>query len=258
MPFLAEHMWRNLAASVRQAPESAFLAGWPQPASRYEDPGLLAEVADARRVAELARAARDAAGIKLRQPLRRLVVATSDPGRRMLISRQVEDLAAELRVKEVAILESPIEVAEMRAKPRLDVVGPRYGPNLPELRRLLKKGSFEVTNGTLRAGAYILSKGEFMLEFAPREGWEIKHEDEYVVGVDTRLDDELVTEGRVYDLIHSVQRLRRDAGLEVTDRIVLTIPNEDEALLGHRDWIAGETLAEDVQVGDELAVHKAG
>ena len=258
MPFLAEHMWRNLAASVRQAPESTFLAGWPQPASRYEDPGLLAEVADARRVAELARAARDAAGIKLRQPLRRLVVATSDPGRRMLISRQVEDLAAELRVKEVAILESPIEVAEMRAKPRLDVVGPRYGPNLPELRRLLEKGSFEVTNGTLRAGAYILSKGEFMLEFAPREGWEIKHEDEYVVGVDTRLDDELVTEGRVYDLIHSVQRLRRDAGLEVTDRIVLTIPNEDEALLGHLDWIAGETLAEDVQVGDELAVHKAG
>jgi isoleucyl-tRNA synthetase len=258
MPFLAEHMWRNLAASVRQAPESAFLAGWPQSASRYEDPGLLAEVADARRVAELARAARDAAGIKLRQPLRRLVVATSDPGRRMLISRQVEDLAAELRVKEVAILESPGEVAEMRAKPRLDLVGPRYGTNLPELRRLLEEGSFEVTNGTLRAGAYILSKGEFMLEYAPREGWEVRHEDEYVVGVDTRLDDELVTEGRVYDLIHSVQRLRRDAGLEVTDRIVLTIPNEDEALLGHRDWIAGETLAADVQVGDELAVRKAG
>jgi len=258
MPFLAEHMWRNLAAPVRHAPESAFLAGWPQSASRYEDPGLLAEVADARRVAELARAARDAAGIKLRQPLRRLVVVTSDPGRRMLISRQVEDLAAELRVKEVAILESPGEVAEMRAKPRLDVVGPRYGPNLPELRRLLEEGSFEVTNGTLRAGAYILSKGEFMLEFAPREGWEVKHEDEYVVGVDTRLDDELVTEGRVYDLIHSVQRLRREAGLEVTDRIVLTIPNEDEALLGHRDWIAGETLAEDVQVGDDLAVRKAG
>jgi isoleucyl-tRNA synthetase len=258
MPFLAEHMWRNLAAPVRQAPQSAFLAGWPRPASRYEDPELLAEVADARLVAELARAARDSAGIKLRQPLRRLVVASSDPGRRMLISRQVEELAAELRVKEVAILESPGEVAEMRAKPRLDLVGPRYGPNLPELRRLLEEGSFEVTNGTLRAGGYILSKGEFMLEYVPREGWEVKHEDEYLVGVDTRLDDELVTEGRVYDLIHSVQRLRRDAGLEVTDRIVLTIPQGDGALLSHRDWIAGETLAEEVQIGDELAVRKAG
>ena len=79
-----------------------------------------------------------------------------------------------------------------------------------------------------------------------------------MIGVDTRLDDELVTEGRVYDLIHSVQRLRRDAGLEVTDRIVLTIPKEDESLLVHRDWIASETLAEDVEVGDELAVRKAG
>jgi len=62
----------------------------------------------------------------------------------------------------------------------------------------------------------------------------------------------------VYDLIHSVQRLRRDAGLEVTDRVVLTIPTEDETLLEHRDWIASETLAEDVEVGDELAVRKAG
>jgi len=60
----------------------------------------------------------------------------------------------------------------------------------------------------------------------------------------------------VYDLIHAVQRLRRDAGLEVTDRIVLTVPATDEALLEHRDWIAGETLAEDVEVGAELAVRK--
>jgi len=258
MPFLAEHLWRNLAASVRQAPESVFLAGWPESSQRFRDPELLEEVAGARRVAELARAARDAAGIRLRQPLRRLVVATSDPGRRMLISRQVEDLAAELRVKEVAIHETPAEVAEMRATARLDLVGPRYGQNLPELRRLLDEGSFEVTNGTLRAGAYILSRGEFMLDYTAREGWEVKHEDEYVVGVDTRLDEALETEGRVYDLIHSVQRLRRDAGLEVTDRIILTIPASDEGLLEHRDWIAAETLAEDIEAGDELAVRRAG
>jgi isoleucyl-tRNA synthetase len=258
MPFLAEHLWQNLATTVRQAPESVFLAGWPQPVQRLRDRELLEEVAGARRVAELARAARDAAGIRLRQPLRRLVVATSDPGRRMLISRQVEDLAAELRVKEVAIHETPSEVAEVRARPRLDLVGPRYGQNLPELRRLLDEGSFEVTNGTLRAGAYILSRGEFMLDYAARDGWEVKHEDEYVVGVDTRLDEQLETEGRVYDLIHAVQRLRRDAGLEVTDRIVLTVPASDESLLEHRDWIAAETLAEGVEVGDELAVRKAG
>jgi isoleucyl-tRNA synthetase len=258
MPFLAEHLWRNLAGQVRPAPESVFLSGWPQVSSRLEDSPLLAEVADARQVAELARAARDAAGIRLRQPLRRLVVATSDPGRRMLISRQVEDLAAELRVKEVAIHETPAEVAEVRAKPKLDLVGPRYGPNLPELRRLLDEGHFEVSDGTLRADGYILSRGEFMLDYTPREGWEVKHDDGYVVGVDTRLDAELEAEGRVYDLIHAIQRMRRDAGLEVTDRIALTLPRSDETLLRHKDWIAAETLAEDVDVGDELAVRKAG
>src|SRR5204863_3176363 len=113
-----------------------------------------------------------------------------------------------------AIAETPREVAELRATPRLDVVGPRYGPNLPELRKLLSEGTFEVSNGTLRAGAFVLGRGEFTIDYAPRDGWAVEHEDEYVVAVDTRLDDELRLEGRVYDLIHTVQRFRREAGPE--------------------------------------------
>jgi len=256
VPFLTEHLWQNLVAGLRGAPESIFLADWPEPVDRLRDRSLLEEVATGRQVAELARSARQQAGIKLRQPLKRLVVATGDPGRRALISRQVEDLAGELRVKEVAIAESPSEVAELRATPKLDLVGPRYGPNLPELRRLLSEGSFEVSNGTLRAGAFVLGRGEFTLEYSPRDGWAVEHGDDYVVAVDTRLDDELRLEGRVYDLIHTVQRLRRDAGLEITDRIVLTVTDAERDLLGYEDWIKGETLATSIEVGDSLAVRK--
>jgi isoleucyl-tRNA synthetase len=208
-------------------------------------------------VAELARSARQQAGIKLRQPLRRLVVATSDPGRRALVSRQAEDLAGELRVKEVKIAASPNEVAEVRATAKLDLVGPRYGPNLPELRRLLSEGSFELSNGTLRAGAFVLGRGEFTLDYSPRDGWAVEHAEGYVVAVDTRLDDELRLEGRVYDLIHAVQRLRRDAGLEITDRIVLTLPEGEGELLAHEDWIKAETLATRIENGGELTVRKA-
>jgi isoleucyl-tRNA synthetase len=256
VPFLTEHLWRNLVTGLRDAPESIFLADWPEPVDRLRDQALLDEVATGRQVAELARSARQQAGIKLRQPLRRLVVATGDPGRRALVSRQVEDLAGELRVKEVEIAESPTEVAELRATPKLDVVGPRYGPNLPELRRLLSEGSFEVSNGTLRAGAFVLGRGEFTLDYSPRDGWAVEHGDDYVVAVDTRLDDDLRLEGRVYDLIHTVQRLRRDAGLEITDRIVLTVTDAERDLLAHEDWIKGETLATSVEVGDTLAVRK--
>jgi isoleucyl-tRNA synthetase len=257
VPFLTEHLWRNLVAGLREAPESIFLAGWPEPVGRLRDRGLLEEVATGRQVAELARSARQQAGIKLRQPLRRLVVATSDPGRRALVSRQVEDLAGELRVKEVAIAASPNEVAEVRATAKLDLVGPRYGPNLPELRRLLSEGSFEVSNGTLRAGAFVLGRGEFTLDYSPRDGWAVEHAEGYVVAVDTRLDDELRLEGRVYDLIHRVQRLRREAGLEITDRIVLTLPEGEAELLAHEDWIKAETLAIRIETGGELVVRKA-
>jgi isoleucyl-tRNA synthetase len=256
LPFLTEHLWQNLVAGLRGAPESIFLAGWPETRDRLRDRALLHEVAVGRQVTELARSARQQAGIKLRQPLRRLVVATSDPGRRALVSRQVEELASELRVKEVAISATPNEVAELRAMARLDLVGARYGPNLPELRRLLSEGSFEVSNGTLRAGGFVLGKGEFTLDYSAREGWAVEHGDDYVVGVDTRLDDELRVEGRVYDLIHAVQGLRREAGLEISDRIVLTVAEEHRDLLEHEDWIKGETLATQVDVGEGLAVRK--
>jgi isoleucyl-tRNA synthetase len=255
-PFLTEHLWQNLVADLRGAPESIFLAGFPEPRDRLRDRGLLEEVAAARQVAELARSARQQAGIKLRQPLRRLVVATSDAGRRALVSRQVEDLAGELRVKEVAISETPREVAELRATPRLDLVGPRYGPNLPELRRLLSEGSFEVSDGTLRADGFVLARGEFTLDYSPREGWAVEHMDDYVVAVDTRLDEELRVEGRVYDLIHAVQRLRREAGLEISDRIVLIVTDAERDLLRHEDWIKGETLATRIEVGSALGVRR--
>jgi isoleucyl-tRNA synthetase len=114
-----------------------------------------------------------------------------------------------------------------------------------------------VSNGTLRAGAFVLSRGEFTLDYLPKEGWAVEHGDDYIVAVDTRLDHELVLEGRVYDLIRAVQRLRQDAGLEITDRIVLTIADSDRDLLVHEDWIKDETLATSTEVGETLAVRKA-
>ncbi|HWC32884.1 MAG TPA: class I tRNA ligase family protein, partial [Actinomycetota bacterium] len=257
MPFLAEHLWQNLvAASDRGAPESVFLAGWPEPLEALGDEALIEEIAAARRVAELARSARQQAGLKLRQPLRRLVVATPDAGRRALVSRQVDDLAGELRVKEVAIAGDPQEVADRRALARLDVVGPRLGPNLAELRRLLAEGKFEVVEGSLRADGFVLAPGEYSLDYTAKEGWAVEHDDGYVVAVDTRLDPELELEGRVLDVIHAVQRARRDAGLEITDRIVLTIAERDREVLAHEEWIKGETLATRVELGGELAVRK--
>ena len=122
MPFLAEHLWQNLVAGAADdAPDSVFLARWPEPAE--PDSRLLDEVADVRRVVELGRQARSVSGLKLRQPLRRLVVQGAS-----LAEGHRDEIADELRVKEVEF--GPVEAAELRVKPNLPVLGPKLGREL--------------------------------------------------------------------------------------------------------------------------------
>ena len=259
MPFLAEHLWQRLVAEPCDgAPESIFLAGWPEPLTALRDEALVAEVADARQAIELGRAARQAAGVKLRQPLRRVVVFAPDPGRREAIARQVEEVAGELNVKEVELAVDPSGVATLRATPRLDLVGPRVGADLPDLRRRLAAGDFDVDGGRLRAGPFELVAGEYALEYVARDGYAVAQDADLVVAVDTRIDAALELEGRALDVIHAIQRLRKEAGLEITDRIL--IAHDDEAVFAeHGDRIARETLAVGVErrAGQGLSVVRA-
>ncbi len=259
MPFLAEHLWQRLVAEPCDgAPDSIFLAGWPEPLTELRDEALVAEVADARQAIELGRAARQAAGVKLRQPLRRVVVCAPDPGRREAIARQVEEVAGELNVKEVDLAVDPSGVATLRATPRLDLVGPRIGPDLPDLRRRLAAGDFDVDGGRLRAGPFELVAGEYALEYVAQDGYAVAQDADLVVAVDTRIDAALELEGRALDVIHQLQRLRKEAGLEITDRIL--IAHDDEAVFAeHGDRIARETLAVGVKrrVGQGLSVVRA-
>jgi isoleucyl-tRNA synthetase len=99
-----------------------------------------------------------------------------------------------------------------------------------------------------------LSPEEVLVERRGREGWAVAGEDGLTVALDLALDEELEREGRVRELIHRVNTMRKDAGLEITDRIALTLP---EDVREHEDWIARETLAERVAYGDELRIDKA-
>ena len=263
MPFLAEHLWRNLVGrACAGAPESLFLADWPGPAEALAAPELVAEVAEARQAIELGRAARQSAGIKLRQPLRRVVVCALDPERREAVAHHVEEVGGELNVKEVTFAEDASEVAELRATPRLDLLGPRLGADLPEVCRRLAEGDFDIEDGKLRAGSFQLVPGEYSLEYAPREGWAVAQDADYVVAVDTRLDAALELEGRALDVTHRVQRLRKESGLEITDRIEIHFDGEEglaEVFAAHGDRIAQETLAVKIErrPGEPLSVVKA-
>jgi isoleucyl-tRNA synthetase len=240
MPFLADELWRNLVAGACEgAPDSVHLAGWPKPAE--VDTALLAEVDELREVVELGRQARAEENVKLRQPLRRASVYGSEAARHHL-----DEIKEELRVKEVEVLDSaPVRFSY---KPNLRVLGPKLGPRLPEVKAALEAGDFEeLGKGRLRAAGQELEPGDLLVEHAKERGW--AHSERFSVELDLEVDDELEQEGRAYDLIHALNVLRKERGLELTDRIVVTLPAGDADLADrHGDWIKAETLAVELRV----------
>ena len=248
-PFLADHLWRNLVAEACEgAPGSVHLAGWPE--QTEPDEALLSEVAEVRRVVELGRQARSLSGIKLRQPLRRLVVQGADG-----VSGHSGEIADELSVKEVEF--GPVEATELRVKPNLPVLGPKLGKELAGVRSALEAGEFEeLGEGKLRVNAHELGPDEVLVERRGKEGWAVAAEDGITVALDLSLDEELELEGRVRDLIHQLNTMRKEAGLELTDRIVVTLPEAQSELLRHDQWIKEETLAVSIETDGTAAEPK--
>ena len=126
------------------------------------------------------------------------------------------------------------------------------------MRAALEAGEFEeLGDGRVRVDGHELSPEEVLVERRGKEGWAVAGEHGLTVALELALDPELELEGRVRDLIHRVNAMRKDLGFELTDRIVLTVPRDDGELLDHGDWIKRETLAERVELGDELRIEKA-
>jgi isoleucyl-tRNA synthetase len=215
------------------------------------DDSLLDEIADVRRVVTLAHQARSASGLKLRQPLRRLVVEGAAGAR-----GHAAEIADEVRVKEVVF--DRVE-SQLHVKPNLPALGPRLGKELPAVRRALEAGDFEeLGGGRFRVDGHELEPGEVLVERGGREGWSVAAADGVTVALDLALDAELELEGRVYDLIRQVNTMRKEEGLELTDRIVLTVPDAESPLVErHGDWIKAEVLATEIRVDGELAIAKA-
>ena len=245
LPFLSDHLWRNLVAEACEgAPDSVHLAGWPEVVDELVDDELLSEMAEVRRVVALGHQARAHSGIKLRQPLRRLVVQGADG-----ISGHAGELGDELNVKDVEF--GPVEATELRVKPNLPILGPKLGKELGPVRSALEAGEFEeLDGGRLRVNGHELAPEEVLVERRGKEGWAVAGEDGLTVALDLALDPELELEGRARELIHRVNGMRKEAGLELTDRIVLTLPEAESELLDYAERIKQETLAVRIETDD--------
>jgi isoleucyl-tRNA synthetase len=266
-PFVAEGLWRNLAADREGRPDSVHLADYPDADTAHVDDGLDEAMAVVRRVVELGRRVRVETKTRTRQPLAEAVLHS--PFDRETLGPLLGIVAEELNVKEVLFAGSAEELGRWRAKPNFKVLGPRLGGGVKEVAAALARDDGTLA-GALARGEHVevavnggsvgLDPGDVELLQEVREGWGVAGDGGVTVALDLELTADLRQEGLAREVIRAVQDARKAAGLDVSDRIVLAIGSQGAvaaAVEEHRATIAGETLAveivEDAPEGVDLS-----
>jgi isoleucyl-tRNA synthetase len=256
MPFLSEAVHQNLVRRVTpDAPMSVHMSRWPAHQPQRLDQALLADMKVVQQVITLGRAARNESSLKVRQPLSRLLVRLPDELASGAVERHSEQIRDELNIKSIEIIPRDAELVTYRIKPNLPVVGKRYGKLIPAIRAALAQsdGSFiaklaargETVNLDVEGQTIELAPDALLIESASAEGFACAEDAGYLVGLDTKLTDELVLEGLIREIVRTVQDARKQAGLDVSDRIVLNIDGNEPvrgALSAHREYIVSEAL----------------
>jgi len=268
-PFVAEEIHQNLVRSVDdEAPESVHLCAWPAADDEAVDAGVSFDMAAARRVVELGRAARNAAAVKTRQPLAEVVVAVPD-AERAAVERLRDVVLDELNAKELRFVGDGGELVSYIVKPNLPVLGPRLGKQVGQVREALAAADAAALVAALRAdGAAVLALGDggelrlaeedLLVETGSPDGFQVESDGGRVVALKTELDDALREEGVVRELVHAVQLARKNAGLRIEDTVDLSlnVPGELAAVLDrHEDYVKHETLASGLARGPVSGAH---
>jgi isoleucyl-tRNA synthetase len=253
LPFLAERLYQDLIVTVDgAAPDSVHLTRWPdEELAAYRDDRLERAMATVLRAVELSRTLRGQAGLRLRQPLRRMwlalpggSLATGDAAAEKAL---LELLADEVNVKEIELIGDESELVERRLKPLLPVIGPRLGGDIPKVMAAARANEVEyLDGGSVRLAGIELAADEVEILATPRPGTAVAHDDGLVVVIDTEIDDELRSEGDARELVRAVQDLRKQAGLQLDDEIELWLDASAGVLAPlevHLARLADDTLA---------------
>jgi isoleucyl-tRNA synthetase len=261
VPFVTEQVWRALFAATG-AIDSVHLAAWPVADSTLVDEPLRQQVALVRRLVELGRSARADAKMSTRQPLAQALI--SAPGWAALPADLRDEVRVELNVVELANLSDTGELVELAVKPNFRELGRRFGKRTQTVANAIQAIAPAQFVAAYRAGtaeifvdgeALPIGGDEVVISEAPRSGWAVASSGADTVALDLELTHELRLAGLLRRVIRVVQDARKNAGLEVTDRIELWwrvggSPEPAEAIRAHAEVLAAEVLAPALHEGE--------
>jgi isoleucyl-tRNA synthetase len=268
-PFLADEIHLNLAGgeaeAVGEGRDSVHLRDFPAADPALADPELEKAMEAVRLTVELGRAARAQAKAKMRQPLRRAVIVAND-AEREAISARADLVTAELNVKELDFVSEEADLVSYAVKPNYRSLGPRFGKRMPQVAAAVEALDPVHVARVMAGGAEIginidgdehtIGPDEVSLALQPLDGYEVEAEAGHAVALQLELDDELRREGLAREIVHAVQNARKAAGLDISDRIELSLNGDDELLAAareHEPYIAGEVLATSVAYDADAA-----
>jgi isoleucyl-tRNA synthetase len=248
-PFVADEIYDNLDG----AEPSVHLCDFPEVGAR--DVELEAAMGVVRETVRLGLAARGQAKLGVRQPLRAAVVVAAG-GERAAIERLEDIVRAELNVKQLRYVSQADELGAVDVKPNYRALGPRFGRHMPQVAAAVAALDPARVAEAMRSDRAVgisvdghdheLGPDDLLLAISPLEGYQLEREGSHAVALELGLDDDLLREGLAREIVHAVQNARKTAGLEVADRIELTLGGDEELLAAARAFephLAGETLA---------------
>jgi isoleucyl-tRNA synthetase len=257
-PFASDWLHRALTGS------SVHLASYPADGGRL-DPALDRAMSAVRTLSSLGRAAREKAGLRVRQPLATIKVAVPPGVRGPAFDALLALLQSETNVKRVEVVASDTDLVRLRGKPNFRTLGKKFGADVQAiaahaatLDALALQGLERGTSwtGTVAGRSIALEPEDVVVEREVVTAWPVASEGAFVVALDPDVSPELASEGLARELVNRIQRLRKDAGYDVTTRIVLSLDGDAglvDAATRHREYISYETLAREFHVGRPLA-----
>ena len=265
-PFYCDRLFMDLNSICKKhESESVHLAPFPTSNKALIDKELEERMEMAQSISSMVLSLRRKVNIKVRQPLSKMMVPVLNEQFRKQLKAVESLILAEVNVKELEYLDDSSGILVKKIKPNFKTLGPRFGKAMKEVSAVIAAMTQEEIGRCEQTGVHTITIGgvaseitlddvEIISEDIP--GWLVTNEGRYTVALDITVSKELKQEGIARELINRIQNLRKEAGFEVTDNIKISLVTHEllkQAVESHGDYIAGQTLAKEINLVDALS-----
>ncbi len=261
-PFVAEEIYQNLNSETKlEKFESVHLADFPD--AGYRESALEEKMEIAQNVVYLTRAVRAKNNLKVRQPLKKIMVVL-DKDKQEALTRMREVVLDEVNIKELIVLSDDADFVNKSAKANFKSIGPKFGKKVKTVAEIIKNfskdqirliESGQQINLNIEGEEIFLTKDDVEITSTEITGWVVESDGKITVALDTELDENLIAEGLVREFVNRIQNMRKDAGFDVTDKIYIYFKGDSylvNAINNFNQYIANETLAESLSSGEQM------